>query len=270
LESRSEASGATERAVSARLAGKRAFITGGSSGIGRAIAVRLASEGAFVVVHYGSNADGADATVADIVTAGGHALALRCDLRDVNAIEKMFVDLDVALRKAGERPGLDILINNAGMYIANRISAVTEAEFDLLFDTNFKGLFFVTKHAIDRIEDGGRVINVSSIAARRARPRYIAYGAAKGAIQSFTRSLAAELGPRGITVNAVAPGTTMTTPVSAMFAADESLERKAIEAITLQRIGTPQDIADIVAFLASDDGRWITGQLIATDGGTNL
>jgi len=244
-----------------RLAGKRALVTGGSRGIGRAIAERLAADGAHVIVHYGQNAAAAQETVAQIEAAGGQAVALQCELRDVGAIRKMFADFE---------GGLDVLVNCAGVFDFAPIADVTEEAFDRQFDINVKALLFVTQQALPRLADGGRIINISSASASKARPYVIAYGASKGAVESFTLSLAQELGPRRITVNAVSPGMTATPEIVAMLAGDASRERAAVSAIALGRVGMPDDIAEVVAFLASDEGRWITGQVIAADGGTDL
>lgn len=256
--------------MNARLGGKHALVTGASRGIGRGIAVRLAAEGALVAVHYGRDVEGANATVAQIEAAGGRAFSVRGDLREVGAIGRMFSELDRAFATRGGRTGMDILVNNAAFRVSDPITSITEEQFDAMFDVNVKGLFFVTQRAIERLPDGGRIISISSTAAQHARPRLIPYAATKGAVESFTRSLAAALAPRGITVNAVAPGTTETDEIVAQIAADAERRQTWIGQIALGRIGTPDDVAVVVAFLASDDGRWITGHVIPASGGTSL
>lgn len=251
-----------------KLEGRTALITGASRGIGRAIALRLARDGALVAVHYGSRDAQAREVVAEIEAAGGRAFALGADLRDGAAIARMFEDLDRELAARGET-GLDILVNNAGIGGIGSMSETDEALFDDLFAVNVKGLFFVTKHALPRLRDGGRVINLSSMVSKNAYPGFIAYAATKAAVDSISLSLAAELGSRGITVNAIAPGATATDFIGPL--ADNQELMAALEAgAALKRIGQAEDIADVVAFLVSDDGRWVTGERIRASGGMHL
>lgn len=252
------------------LTGKRALVTGASRGIGRGIAARLAADGALVAVHYGHDVAAASKTVAQIEAAGNRAFPIACDLHDVGAIGRMFVDLDREFAARGARPGLDILVNNAAFRVSGSVADVTEAQFDAMFDVNVKGLFFVTQCALERIADGGRIIHISSTAAQHARPRLVAYAASKGAVESLTLSLAAAVAPRGITVNAVAPGTTETNEILAEMGANEERKRGWVAQIALGRIGKPEDVAAVVAFLASPDGGWITGHVIPAAGGTSL
>lgn len=256
--------------MSAALTGKRALVTGASRGIGRGIAVRLAAEGALVAVHYGHDAAAAGETVAQIEAAGHRAFSIACDLNDFGAIGRMFDALDRDFAARGAQPGLDILVNNAAYRVSGPVATVTEEQFDAMFDINVKGLFFVTQRALERITDGGRIIHISSTAAQHARPRLVAYAASKGAVDSLTRSLAAAVAPRGITVNAVAPGTTETSAILAEMGTSEERKRGWVAQIALGRIGKPEDVAAVVAFLASPDGGWITGHVIPASGGTSL
>src|SRR5271168_3166258 len=186
------------------LKGKVALVTGASRGIGRAIALRLARDGAAVAVNFASNTAEAQKTAAEITAAGGTAVAIRADIGRVAEVVRMF---DETLARFGK---LDILVNNAGIMFIKPIGDVTEADFDRIFDINVKGTFFACQQAALRLADGGRIINFSSSTTARFMPNYNAYVATKGAVEQLTRSLAKELGPRGITINTVSPGPTET------------------------------------------------------------
>ena len=249
------------------LKNKLALVTGASRGIGRAIATRLAADGAVVAVHYGNSAAEAEAAVTAIVEAGGQAFAIQGDVRTVAGVDTLFQALDAGLASRG-LSGLDILVNNAGIATFEGFAETTEATFDDAFDTNVKGLYFVTQRGLTRLRDGGRIINLSSVVARTAFAGVPAYSATKGAVNTLTVYLAAELGVRGITVNAVAPGA-IDTDMSAWLRSDEGRDNAhAMQAI--KRIGQPEDIAAAVAFLARPDAAWVTGQIIETSGGTKL
>ncbi|MEU8785644.1 SDR family oxidoreductase [Streptomyces sp. NPDC048637] len=254
------------------LSGKTALVTGGSRGIGRAISERLAREGARVGVHYGRDGTAAKETVSAIEAAGGRAFAIQAELGVPGDVKALWAAFDE------QAEGLDILVNNAGINKAadgtlKRIEAVTAEDFDLLFAVNTKAPFFIAQQALPRLRDGGRIINTSTGLTRgAAKPELIAYAMTKGAIDVFTSTLAKDLGPRGITVNAVAPGAVNTDMNAGWLQgeANTAARQRVREISPLARIADPTDIGDIAAFLASDDSRWVTGQWIDATGGALL
>jgi NAD(P)-dependent dehydrogenase (short-subunit alcohol dehydrogenase family) len=247
------------------LEGKVAVVTGASRGIGRAIALRLARDGALVCVNYRSNAEAAHSAIAEVEAAGGEAFALPADVGSVEQLGRFFEALDAELeRRRGDRR-FDILVNNAGVGLG---STTAEADFDRVFATNVKGPFFTAQHAIPRLRDGGRVINVSSNLSRRPLPFVTAYCMTKAAIDNFTLSLAAELGRRAITVNTLAPGLTA-TEMSAEVRANPQVESIFSSTTALGRTGTAEEVA-AAALLASPDAGWVTGQYFEASGGLGL
>ncbi|MGW0908678.1 SDR family oxidoreductase [Streptomyces sp. NPDC002853] len=246
-------------------AGRTALVTGASRGIGQAIAARLAAEGAMVIVHFGTDESGAAATVDEIERAGGSALAVRAELGVDGDVETLFAGVEAAL--AG-RP-LDILVNNAAAAPAGPLGVTTRAQFDHLFAVNVRAPYFIIERALPLLRDGGRILTISSVATRMANPTQTSFAMTKGAVETMSKTLATQLGTRGITVNAVAPGATKTPTNGAAFDLPGLTEQ--ITAMTaLDRLGGPGDVADAVAFLASDAARWITGQVIDTSGGLFL
>ncbi|MGK4581936.1 SDR family oxidoreductase [Kitasatospora sp. HPMI-4] len=251
------------------LDGKTALVTGASRGIGRGIALRLARDGALVAVHYGGNQAAAEETVALIGKEGGRAFPIAAELGVPGDVETLYGRFDQALAERGERPGLDILVNNAGISVPADIHKVTPEIFDRLVAVNAKAPLFLIQQGLSRMPDGGRIVNVSSIVTRIAFPEGVGYAMTKGGIEALTLALAKELGPRGITVNAVTPGFVATEMNAHRRTSPEATA--ALEAYSMfNRLGEAADVADIVAFLASDDSRWITGQRIDASGGSRL
>ncbi|MDN0201191.1 SDR family oxidoreductase [Streptomyces sp. S.PNR 29] len=247
------------------LEGKAALVTGGSRGIGRAIALRLAAEGARVAVHYGGNRSAAAETVARIVNSGGQAFAVQASFDAPGGVDRLFEGLTARLAGGG----LDILVNNAGISSDNPMAQVTPKELERLLAVNVTAPFFVTQRALPMLNDGGRIINMGSIASRIAVSTQIGYTITKAALEALTPSLANELGRRGITVNTVAPGAVRTDMIEHYTAVPEVVA--GLEAITaLGRLGDPEDVADVVAFLVSPQGRHITGRTIDVSGGAYL
>ncbi|MYW91598.1 SDR family oxidoreductase [Amycolatopsis rubida] len=247
---------------------KSALVTGGSKGIGRAVATRLAHDGALVAVHYGSDEAAAKDTVATIEENGGQAFAVQATLGVDGDAATLFDRLSAELRERTGEVALDILVNNAATG-AGSITSATPEEFDRVFAVNVKAPFFLVQRLVPVLRDGGRIVNISSADTRIALPFELAYSMTKGALDVFTRSLAQELGQRGITVNGVAPGPTPTDSTAHIFA-DERMRAGTADASALRRIAEPADIADVVAFLASADSRWVTGQVVDATGGTFL
>ena len=248
-----------------KLTGRTALVTGASRGIGRAIAARLAAEGALVAVHYGSNDVAAKETVDAIETAGGQAFAVRAELGVPGDVDTLFDAL------VGELAGrsLDIVVNNAAImdYTAT-IDGATPESFDRVFAVNVKAPLFIIQRALPLMSDGGRIINVSSGVTWFAIPEVV-YSMTKGALNVLTRSLAHTQGPLGITVNTVSPGITE-TDMNGWLTENEDAPKNVAAMTALRRHGQPADIADAVAFFASDDARWITGQTVEVNGGLFL
>jgi NAD(P)-dependent dehydrogenase (short-subunit alcohol dehydrogenase family) len=248
---------------------KIALVTGASRGIGRSIALRLAQEGAYVVVHYGNRQDEAEAVVRQIEQHGGNACAVGADLRTMDGIHHLFAELDEVIQNRTDASGFDILVNNAGIGQIVGIEETTEASYEEVMNLNVKAPLFVTQQALSRINDGGRIINISSFVTRVASPGVFTYSMSKGAIDTFTLLLAKQLGSRNITVNAIQPGI-INTEMNAGTLQNTEGQKYAAGLSAFGRWGEPEDIADIAAFLASPDSRWVTGQLLDASGGSHL
>ena len=254
----------------ATLQGETALVTGASRGIGRATASTLADAGAHVLVHYGRSAQEAESLVAGIHSKGGHADAIRADLGTPDGATLLAKEVRSIV---GDR--LDVLVSNAGITKAATLEDHTVQDFDNLFATNVRSPFFLVQQLLPVLGEGSSIIMISSAVARTVvgkpgpqNPSLLAYGATKGAIETLVKHWAAILGPRGIRVNAVAPGVIDTDMSS--FTKTEAGRDIALGMQALKRIGKPEDVADVVAFLASDGARWITGASIPVDGGSKL
>ncbi|MBS1067189.1 glucose 1-dehydrogenase [Gluconobacter cerinus] len=244
-----------------KLSGKVAIVTGASKGIGAGIAKALAEAGAAVVVNYASSKSGADAVVSAITSNGGQAVAVQGDVSrksDAQAI------VDTAISQFGR---LDILVNNSGVYEFASIDEITEDHFHRLFNINVLGTLLTTQAAAKHLNDGGSVINISSVVSRITPPNSAVYTGTKGAVDAITGSLARELGPRNIRVNAINPGLIETEGTKTANVVGSEMEQLIISQTPLGRSGQVQDIAPLAVFLASDDARWLTGETLIASGG---
>lgn len=238
---------------------RTAIVTGASRGIGAAIAVRLADEGFAVVVNYSGDGDAATALVAKIEAAGGRAAAVRADVADPAAMSALFVAAEQAFG------GVHVLVNNAGVMTLSLLTETTDDVFDRMIAVNLKGVFNGMREAARRLRDGGRIISFSSSVVGLYQPSYAAYAATKAGVEAMTHVAAKELGPRGITVNVVAPG-----PVATGLFLDGKSDELVAQIAKMNpfgRLGEPEDIARVVSFLAGPDGGWISGQVIRANGG---
>jgi 3-oxoacyl-[acyl-carrier protein] reductase len=243
-----------------KLDAKVALVTGASKGIGKAIAVALAAEGAAVAVNYASDKAGAEKAVAAITGAGGRAVAVQGSVAD--AAQRIVAETVAAFGK------IDILVNNAGVYAFAPLEAVTEEEFHRQFNTNVLGLLLTTQAAVEHFPaEGGSVINVSSLVTRVTPPMAVIYNGTKGAVDAITHTLAKELGARKIRVNAMNPGVVNTEGARSSGVIDGEFEAMAVAQTPLGRVGVPEDIGPIAVFLASEDGRWVNGETILAAGG---
>ncbi|MFC4535434.1 SDR family oxidoreductase [Sphaerisporangium dianthi] len=252
------------------LEGKIALVTGGSRGIGRAIAQRLGLDGATIAVAYARDETAANQVVERIRNDGGRAFALHAELGQHGDAASLWAAFDAHADEYTPGGAVDIIVNNAGIGRSSDLASLTEDDFDEVFAVNVRAPFFIVQQGLERLRDGGRIINISSGAARLAMPEIIAYGATKGALDTFTLNLAKELGPRGITANSVAPGIIDTDVNASWLRGNPQAEAHAASLAALGRVGQPKDVADIVAFLASDDARWVTGRVIDATGGSGL
>jgi 3-oxoacyl-[acyl-carrier protein] reductase len=248
-----------------KLTGKVAVVTGASKGIGAAIAKQLAADGASVVVNYSTSREGAEKVVNEITEAGGKAIAVGGSVAKQSEIDSLFAETQKAYGK------VDILVNNAGVYSFASLEDVTGDEYKRLYDTNVLGLLLTTKAALPHFPaEGGSVINISSVVSTLAPASNSLYASTKGAVDTITKSLAKELGPRKIRVNAINPGLVITEGTQSAGIVGSDFEAGAIAATPLGRAGQPEDIAPPVAFLASDDARWITGETLFVSGGAGI
>jgi 3-oxoacyl-[acyl-carrier protein] reductase len=244
------------------LQGRVAVVTGASKGIGAGIAKQLASEGASVVVNYASSRAGADKVVADIVATGGKAVAVQADVSKEADVLRLFAETKKAYGK------LDILVNNAGVYEFAPIEAVTPELYHKQFDLNVLGLLLASREAVKFFGDaGGSIVNISSVVSTGAPPFASVYAATKGAVDTITKSLAKELGPKKIRVNSINPGMVETEGTHGAGIIEGDFHKQVVAATPLGRIGQTQDIAPAVAFFASDDASWITGETLVIAGG---
>ena len=246
----------------AKLTGKVAVVTGASKGIGAGIAQELAAQGASVVVNYASSKEGADKVVASITKAGGKAIAVGGSVAKAEDIAQLFAETKKAYGK------LDILVNNAGVYGFGTLESISEKDIEWMFGTNVTGLLLATKAGVALFpEEGGSVINIGSVVSEQTPPASAVYSGTKGAVDVITRVLAKELGAKKIRVNAVNPGPVATEGFKSSGIENSDFANQLVQNTPLGRIGQPQDIAKVVAFLASDDARWVTGSLLQAAGG---
>lgn len=249
------------------LTGRTALVTGSSRGIGRATAQRLARDGALVAVHSGTDTTGIDETIESISRAGGRAFPVVAELGVSGDVDTLFEGLQSGLKEHSDRQELDILVNNAGILSTMPPEMVTPGEFDRMMAVNAKAPFFIVQRALPIIPRGGRIINISTGLTRFANPQEIAHAMAKAALEMITLHFARHLGLRGITVNTVAPGV---VDNGDPFLQAPELRRLLSGLSVFEKLGEPEQIADVVAFLASSDARWVTGAWIDATGGTLL
>ena len=246
-----------------RLSGKTALVTGGDQGIGQGIALRFADEGADVAIGFRSNKKGADETVAAIQAKGVKGISIQ---GDVGKVEDGINLVKQAVAGMGK---LDVLVNNAGLEKRADFWDVTEQDFDTVLNVNLKGVFFITQAFVRHLKDnkrGGKIVNISSVHEELPFPHFASYCASKGALKMLTRNLSIELAPLGITINNIAPGA-IETPINKVLLNDPKKLSELLENIPLKRLGTPQDVAGVAAFLASSDADYATGTTFFVDGG---
>ncbi|MDB5191270.1 MAG: Short-chain dehydrogenase/reductase [Segetibacter sp.] len=249
---------------------KIALVTGGSRGLGKNMALRLAEKGNDVIITYQSQKQAADEVVNEIESMGRTAAALQFDAADFKSLDTFISTVKETLQSKWQNDKLDFLVNNAGIGATIPFTQVTEEDFDKFLNIHFKSVYFLTQRLLPSVNDGGRIINISTGTTRFCVPGYSVYASMKGAIETFTKYLAKEVGARGITANVVAPG-----PIETDFnnaAIRNSPERKAMMGAqtALGRVGQAEDIGGIIAFLCSDDAGWISGQRIEASGGISL
>lgn len=246
---------------------KIALVTGGSRGLGKDMALKLAEKGIDVVLTYHTNQEKANEVVAQIEALGQRAFAFQLDTSKVSSFDGFMQKVTTRLQQETGNQHFDFLINNAGTGLYATVDQTTEAQFDEMLNIHFKGVYFLTQKSLPFLNDGGRIVNVSSGLARFSLPGFSAYASMKGAVEVLTRYLAKELGPRGIAVNIVAPGA-IATDFGGGANRDDEEKRSIVANLTaLGRVGEAEDIGGVVAFLCTDDARWINGQRIEVSGG---
>jgi NAD(P)-dependent dehydrogenase (short-subunit alcohol dehydrogenase family) len=249
---------------------KIALVTGGSRGLGKNMALSLAKKGINVILTYNSKKDEALSVVAEIEKAGQKAAALQLSAGDTKTFDAFFAQVKTVLKDIFNTDKFDFLINNAGIGIHASFAETTEEQFDKLMNIHFKGVFFLTQKALPLINDGGRIVNLSSGLARFSNPGYAAYASMKGGIETLSRYMAKELGARGIAVNVVAPGAIETDFGGGMVHDNKQVNDYIAGVTALGRVGLPDDIGGVVAFLCTEDAKWINAQRIEVSGGMNL
>jgi len=249
---------------------KIALVTGGSRGLGKNMALQLAENGINVILTYNSKKDEALAVVAEIESKGQKAAALQLNAGDIKSFDKFFEQLAAVLQSSFDTTHFDFLINNAGVGVHAAFADTTEEQFDMLVNLHFKGVFFLTQKALPLINDGGRIVNLSTGLARFSTPGFAAYASMKGAIETLTRYMSKELGARGISVNVVAPGAIETDFGGGMVRDNAQANQQVAGVTALGRAGLPDDIGGVVAFLCTDAARWVNAQRIEVSGGMNI
>ena len=249
---------------------KIALVTGGSRGLGKDMALSLAQKGINVILTYHTQKGEALEVVKEIEKTGPKALALQLNAADVKSFDAFFGEIKEGLKAVFQADKFDFLINNAGTALYAPFSETTEEQFDTALNIHYKGVFFLTQKSLPLINDGGRIINISSGLARFSFPGSSAYGSMKGAIETLTRYLARELGSRGITANVVAPGAIETDFGGGHIRDNKELNAQVASLTALGRVGLPDDIGGVVAFLCTEDAKWINGQRIEVSGGIML
>jgi 3-oxoacyl-[acyl-carrier protein] reductase len=248
--------------MSKKLEGKVAVVTGASKGIGAGIAIELGKEGASVIVNYATSKEGADRVVSEIIKNGGQAIAIQANVAEEKDIQRLFSETVKKYKK------VDILVNNAGVYQFGSLQDTTPEMFHKMFNLNVLGLLLTTKEAVKYFpSSGGSIINISSVASTLCSPDFSVYSATKASVDAITKCLSKELGSKQIRVNSVNPGLVETEGVHAMGVMNGDFHKEAVASSSLGRIGQPEDIAPAVAFLASDETSWMTGESLFISGG---
>lgn len=249
---------------------KIALITGGSRGLGRSAALHLANKNVDIILTYLSNKTAAEAVVSEIIAAGGKAVALQLDTGNTQQFAEFTNSISNVLAETWQRESFDFLVNNAGVGISKPFADTSEEEFDVLMNMHFKGVYFLTQKLLPLIEDGGRIVNLSTGLARFTMPGFSAYGAMKGAVEVLTRYMAGELGARGITVNAVAPGAIETDFGGGAVRDNPDVNQFVASVTAMGRAGLPDDVGGAITSLLVGDNQWMTGQRIEISGGQSL